>query len=602
MDDGRLGKAKARRIQDVATGYGMVLKKAGGNELKMVCPHPDHNDGDPSCYINTKNNLFKCHGCGWGGSVIDFVMGVEGLGISQAINVLVGDEEHSPPKKKVAKVAAKSKIAKAGNKTGQWDYVDEMGDKLYASIRYDHPDGGKEFRMATYSGDALSMGLSGDVRRVPYRLDRFPDHSEVWFTEGEKCSDALSKLGIFSSCVAGGSKAKLDGIAECFKGMDVVLLPDNDKTGREFMKSFALLLQDVAGSVRIIDVGTPRNKKGYDVFDWIKDRKEDGMTTIEVAERITTMKDASLYMLDGLPAHILDHRQREAECRLMYTLEGFDLGDFIPSLKGIVRPLIPGDCLGVVGDTGSGKTAMLSAISEWAAPMTVLNFNIELSTGVFYEREASGATGIPASKIEERYKSGNPVDTGSALSHIYTVPLFKVTPDEIRKQFWIFVRLKKLWPEFVMIDYVQLMKGTGARYERTTDNAEEIRILAKEFHTRMVFTSQKSRPPKVKGKPEDITPTLHDAKDSGGLENSMSVYMDLRPHPTHPDVKKGVILKNTRGPTGVEFDIGWIGSCTKFVAGGLQQPDDIPDMFGDEEMPDHTGTVDKQDEADTIPF
>jgi len=599
--DYRLESAKAKSIALLAEGYGMIPKSAGGGELKMVCPHPDHKDGDPSCYINTADNLFKCHGCGWAGSAIDFVMGVESVNIKQAIDVLVGEKESSGPMKSITKPVAKKKKHQPtqNNQTGQWDYHDEHGNKVYSSIRYDFPDGSKEFRMKTWKDGSLVFGLSGDIQRVPLHLSSFPDHNEVWFAEGEKCSDVLNKLGIFATNIAGGSKAKLEGIADHFKGMDVVLLPDNDKGGRDFMKAFAVELQDVASSVRLLDVGTPRNPKGYDVYDRINDFKLSGMNDAQITERIRIMKDASLYILDGKPVNILNHIQREAEYKLMLTLDGFDLGDFIPQLKGVVRPFVRGDCLGIVGGTGSGKTAMLQAISEWTAPMTVLNFNLELSTGVFYEREASSVSGIPAKEVESRYNKGQSVNTGGGLSHIYTVAISRVTPDEIRKQFWLFVKLTGLWPEWTVIDYVQLMKGTGQRYERTTDNAEEVRIMGKELDTRMVFTSQKSRPPKSTGKAEDTTPTLHDAKDSGGLENSMSVYMDIRPHPDHTDVKKGVILKNTRGPAGVEFDIGWIGSCTKFVAGGLNQPDEIEDVF-DGDVPDHSEPSELDD--DNVPF
>lgn len=597
----KISSAKEKRIEDLARKYGIQAKRAGANEVKIVCPHPNHNDTDASCYINTQKNVFQCHGCGWAGSAIDFVMGIECVPIQKAIDILNGESESLGAVKPPSRSKAKEKKYRKESQyqSGRWDYCDANGNKVYASIRYDFPDGTKEFDLKHFVDGKLEFGLPSEIERVPLHLDQFPDHQEVWFVEGEKCSDILNSLGIFATNIAGGSNAKLDGIARHFKGMDVVLLPDNDKGGREFMNAFAHDLWEVANSTRILDVGTPRNEKGYDIHDKIKDFEKEGMTKAQIVERITIMKDASLYLVDGEPAQILDYRQREAEYRLMLTLDGFDLGDFIPALKGVLRPFIPGDCLLIAGDTGSGKTSMLTGIASWAAPMTILNFNIELSTGVYYEREASTASEIPAHKIEELYREGSQVNVGNSLSHIYTVPLSRVTPDTIRDQFWKFVKLTGLWPEWVFVDYVQLLKGMGSRYERTTDNAEEIRILAKELYTRFAFTSQKARPTDKKAKQEDVKPTLHGAKDSGALENSASVYMDLRPHPVHPDVKKGVILKNTRGPAGVEFDIGWIGACTKFVAGGLKQPDQEPELF-DGKVTNHATPDDYKD--DGVPF
>ena len=596
----RIEDAKQKRISDLLIQYSIPFKKAGANEIKIVCPAADHADKDASCMINTDKNLFQCLGCGKAGSAIDFVMMVEGCSLKRAISILVGEEDHSEPKKKVVKSVPKKEFNPAPeHKTKQYDYCNVLGKKLYASVRYDYPDGSKEFRMATFNGNTPILGLKGDIERVPYMLDEFEFQNEIWWAEGEKCAEALTEFGIFCTCIAGGSKAKTDDVIKHFAGKNVVLLPDNDDTGREFMLSISEKLSDVAASIKTLDVGTVRNQKGYDIYDKIQDLKADGLDNHEVRDRLILMKRAAFYDLDGVPVPILNSDQREAEYQLMLLMDGFDLGDYIPDLKNIIRPLIPGDCLGIVGGTGSGKTAMLQAIAEWAAPMTVLVFNIELSTGVFFEREVSGATEIPAADIEKMYKAGNKPSTGNQLTHIYTVPLSKVTPDEIRRQFHNFVKLKKIWPDFAVVDYVQLLKGTGPRYERTTDNAEEVRILGKELCTRMVFTSQKSRAslkPHKEG--EDIKPTLNDAKDSGGLENSMSVYMDLRPHPKHPDLKIGTILKNTRGPAGIEFNIGWNGACTKFIAGPLEQPDDIDTSIPP--PPDHTEA--HHDEDAEVPF
>lgn len=581
-DDTKLDGAKRVSIVSLLQTYGIQHKKAGAKEIKIICPHPDHKDTDESCYINTEKNQFKCHGCGWAGSAIDFVMGVEGVGCGKAVGILTGEDRKyaakRAPLKPVGTTVKKEKEYSPCEqyKTKQYDYCNAGGEKVYASIRYDFPDGKKEFRLATYNGKVLTLGLKGDVPRVPYMLDEFPDHEEIWVSEGEKCADALCDLGIFCTCFAGGSKAWREEYVQYFKDKHVVYLPDNDTTGREFMAQASKAIGEMALSGRILDVGTARDKKGYDIYDKIHDFKKAGMSPAQIRERLILMKRASLYIHDGEAIQILDYDQQQAEYQLMLTLDGFDLSRFIPDLYGKVRKIIPGDCICFMGETASGKTALLQSMSQWFAPMTTLIFNIELSTGVFFERTASIATEIPAEQIEVDYLAGKIHDNRGELGHIYSAPISTLTTDEIRRQFWKFVRFKKVWPEWVAIDYVQLIKGMGPRYERMSDVSEEMRILAKELNTRIIFTSQKSRPPKSGKEQGDRAPSLHDAKDSGSLESSASLLIDVRSHPEYPDVKIGTVLKNTRGQAGFQFEMRWIGACTKFVAGSLERPDRLP--------------------------
>lgn len=52
----------------------------GGGRWRCVCPLPDHDDHDPSCYIRTLpdgTELFKCFGCGKGGSILTLIAEME---------------------------------------------------------------------------------------------------------------------------------------------------------------------------------------------------------------------------------------------------------------------------------------------------------------------------------------------------------------------------------------------------------------------------------------------------------------------------------------------------------------------------------------------
>ena len=63
-------------LLEVAQHYGIELHKQGRYTM-ICCPHPDHEDNNPSCVINGREarsyaNTFKCFSCGVRGDIIDF--------------------------------------------------------------------------------------------------------------------------------------------------------------------------------------------------------------------------------------------------------------------------------------------------------------------------------------------------------------------------------------------------------------------------------------------------------------------------------------------------------------------------------------------------
>ncbi len=67
-------------------GYALVKQ---GKDVAVCCPF--HNDKTPSCIISPSSNLFNCFGCGAGGSVIDWVMKIQGVSFRHAVELLKND-------------------------------------------------------------------------------------------------------------------------------------------------------------------------------------------------------------------------------------------------------------------------------------------------------------------------------------------------------------------------------------------------------------------------------------------------------------------------------------------------------------------------------
>ncbi|MBU1801683.1 MAG: DNA primase, partial [Actinobacteria bacterium] len=73
------------RIDEVVGDY-VTLRNAGGGSLKGLCPF--HDEKSPSFNVNPSRNFYHCFGCQAGGDVISFLMQIDGLSFTEAIERL----------------------------------------------------------------------------------------------------------------------------------------------------------------------------------------------------------------------------------------------------------------------------------------------------------------------------------------------------------------------------------------------------------------------------------------------------------------------------------------------------------------------------------
>ncbi len=73
------------RIDEVISSY-VTLRNAGGGSMKGLCPF--HDEKSPSFHVTPSRGFYHCFGCQAGGDVINFLMQIDGLGFTEAVERL----------------------------------------------------------------------------------------------------------------------------------------------------------------------------------------------------------------------------------------------------------------------------------------------------------------------------------------------------------------------------------------------------------------------------------------------------------------------------------------------------------------------------------
>ena len=117
------------RIDEVVSSY-VTLRNAGGGSQKGLCPF--HDEKSPSFHVTPSRGFYHCFGCQAGGDVINFLMQMDGLGFTEAVErlaekygVRLRREEGDGPREERPRGPQRSRLIEA-NRIAQEFYADQL--------------------------------------------------------------------------------------------------------------------------------------------------------------------------------------------------------------------------------------------------------------------------------------------------------------------------------------------------------------------------------------------------------------------------------------------------------------------------------------------
>lgn len=226
------------------------------NGINARCPcHEDRKNSLGLTVSNAGKVLIKClAGCKTADIV--YACGVTMRELFPDHGGVAGTQKYSSPR---------------GRIVAEYSYHDADGNVLYQVCRMEP----KDFRQRRPDGKGGWNWKTKGLEKVLYRLPELikADKDEfVFIAEGEKDVDALWAIGCVATTNPGGADITGSKWLKKFNGYlkarHVVILPDNDATGKGHAACVADSLKDTAASIRILEL--PDLPEKGDVSDWIR--------------------------------------------------------------------------------------------------------------------------------------------------------------------------------------------------------------------------------------------------------------------------------------------------------------------------------------------
>lgn len=234
------------------------------------------------------------------------------------------------------------------------------------------------------------------------------------------------------------------------------------------------------------------------------------------------------------------------------------------------------DLIVIAGRPSMGKSALALGIAEYAGVVEKIPtamFSLEMSKEQLVQRMLCAHAKVDAHKVRTGYLATSdwPRLTAAAgkLSEasIFIDDTPAISVMELRAKAR---RLKAHHNiQLVILDYLQLMRGSGSvenRQQEISEISRSLKALARELNVPVVAISQLSRAVEARS---DHRPQLSDLRESGAIEQDADVVVLIlreeyyNPSPENQGIAEIIIAKQRNGPVGT-LKLTFIQEYTRF--------------------------------------
>lgn len=283
-------------------------------------------------------------------------------------------------------------------------------------------------------------------------------------------------------------------------------------------------------------------------------------------------------LLDGIEEIKQDFEERATQGDVTYGIEILD--DAVETIR-------KGSITFVIARPNTGKSLVGQVIAVHLAKQKkkVLICSCEMGAGLLMERQIRQLLGVSTGELRKLYTSNRDnaislmdelreVNSYDYLNNIYISETGGATVEDIKE-------LMDIFPEFeyVIVDYIQRIKGTGTEYENITNAARELQTYARETGRRLIVCSQASRQStdsttSREGKqPAKLDPSKIRGKGSGSIEEDGDVGLSLMEDPTDNSGDKIIIMTLFKNRYGSIKNISYRYKLTPRLTFELKQKD-----------------------------
>ncbi len=347
-------KGNEKAMRDALESVGVQFRGPG----QRTCRCPFHEDRTASAGIFLKDGIwfFKCHGCQFGGDIIDVRAKVNKRTPAEELSGGMVAKVERPPTVYPSIEALTRALPNVEDQYADL-YADATGEVGFFAVRWRNA-GKKCFTQCARTGGGWIMRAPSGVVPIANRKG-IADASEVVLVEGEKCVRLLTAVGLVATTTPGGAlnshKADLSPLA----GKIVYLWPDHDAPeekwplgkGVEHMRQVQATLQKLNPPAQIFWIDPDRLElpPGGDVVDFCERYK--GWSDQEIKGVIQDL------LFDARPVGVAADFAAEQEAMIAGKMKNHPWP--WNSLSHLARALMPGTVTCLCGDPGATKSFLI---------------------------------------------------------------------------------------------------------------------------------------------------------------------------------------------------------------------------------------------------